>query len=305
MELSQLEYFKELAAIRHFTAAAQSIAISQPALSRSIKRLEEELGVPLFDRVGKSIRLTRYGEIFLEYATRALEEIKNGRQALAALSAPTKGIVNLGFLHSLGTYLVPELIRQSHALFPQIQFTLTQNNSVYLLQPLLDGKVDLLLSSELTAPLVKWEPLCLEELFVVVPRGHRLARRGSIHLAEIAAEPIVTFKPEYNLRALCEDSFASLHLAPHIAFEGDEIMTVASLVSAGLGVSLIPHIPGLEHLDIVFLPVQAPKCIRSIGLCWNGGRHMPPAVQKIRRFMSDAFHSAGQLKLEPYYKPLP
>ncbi len=73
MELSQLEYFKELAAIRHFTAAAQSIAISQPALSRSIKRLEEELGVPLFDRVGKSIRLTRYGEIFLEYATRALE----------------------------------------------------------------------------------------------------------------------------------------------------------------------------------------------------------------------------------------
>jgi DNA-binding transcriptional LysR family regulator len=305
MELNQLEYFKTLASLCNFTAAAHAISISQPALSRSIRRLEEELGVPLFDRVGKSVYLTKYGETFLAFAARSLSEIENGRQAISALSAPTQGIVNLGFLPSFGTYLVPEIIRQSSSLFPKIQFTLTQNSSDSLIKMLSDGKLDLLLcSTSFENHAIRFELLCTEELYIVVPKTHRLAARGEISLAEIAAEPFIAFKPQYLLRTISEKFFAAMNIAPQINFEGDEILTVASLVAAGLGVAMIPHTVGLEHLDIVFLKVRAPKCARPIGLAWNGERFLSPVAKKIRRFISDAFQHTEKLKLEPYYRPL-
>lgn len=305
MELNQLEYFKELATVCHFTAAAQQIAISQPALSRSIKRLEDELGVPLFDRVGKSVSLTKCGEIFLEHTAKALQEIENGRQAISRLSAPEKGVVNLGFLHSFGSYLVPNLIKESNNLFPQIQFTLTQNSSSYLTKLLTDGEIDLLLcSAPLTMPDIKWDALCSEELFIVVPKAHHLAGHDTIKLQEIAAEPYITFKPQYGLRVLSEHFFAAAGVVPHVAFEGDEIMTVASFAAAGLGVAFIPHVPGLEHLDLKFIPISEPRCIRPICLAWNSSRYLAPSVKKIRQFMLDIFNNPTKLPLAPYYKPL-
>lgn len=305
MELNQLEYFKELAALCHFTAAAQQISISQPALSRSIKRLETELGVPLFDRIGKSVRLTQYGEIFLTHALKALQEIENGKQSIATLSSPEKGIVQLGFLHSFGSYLVPKLVKESILLYPQIQFTLTQSSSAHLFQLLTDGEIDLLLCAKPPEKDdINWQQLCNEELFVVVPLTHHLSHRQAIMLHEIATEPYITFKPQYGLRRLCEQFFSAAGLSPHITFEGDEIITIASFVAAGLGVALIPHVPGLEHLDLRFLPVSKPQCVRPICLAWSSKRYLSPVVKKIRQFMLDTFQSPGKLPLAPYYKPL-
>lgn len=302
MDLNQLEYFKALADIKHFTQAAQNIAVSQPALSRSIAKLERELGLPLFNRSGKTIKLTQYGEIFLSYVERSLQEITNGKQALANLSNPNKGTIRLSFLHSLGSYLIPVLLSSFRRQYPQIQFKLDQNNSALLTKQLLDGDADLCICSTLTSTnSLSWITLGSEELFVVVPHNHRLAKRQSIRLAEIAQEPLITFKkPMYGLRLLADRFFEAANIRPKITFEGDEIMTVAGLVDANLGVALIPHIPGLEHFNIVFIPVEVPICTRPIGIAWNTAKYLSPAAKNFHQFVVRSFQNNNSSYLSPY-----
>ena len=145
MDLSQLEYFRALAHIRHFTKAAASISISQSALSRSITKLENELGHPLFDRTGHEISLTPDGQRFLIHVERALSEIEEGRRELDHENDPQGGIINLSFIHSLGTYMLPVLLSEFKVQNPSTRFNLQQNDSTLLAQGLIDGTSDLCL----------------------------------------------------------------------------------------------------------------------------------------------------------------
>lgn len=291
MEWHQLEYFKLVAELQHVTNAAEQLSISQPALSRSIAKLEEELGFPLFERRGKHIVLNRYGVIFLQYVERSIQEITAGKQVIHDLIHPDYGSVSLSFLHSLGSNLVPGLLSKFRSKCPTIQFKLYQNATTLLLDQLEAGEVDLCLCSPVTRrDNVEWEPLFTEELFVTVPRGHRLAHRDSIELKEIANEPIVTFKKDYGLRILTDHLFREADLNPFITFEGEEIMTVAGLVEAKLGVALIPHAFGLDKTNISFLPVSTPKCQRVIGIAWTKERYLSPAAQKFKNFVIQSFH---------------
>jgi DNA-binding transcriptional LysR family regulator len=301
MEINQLEYFKTLAHINHFTQAAQTISISQPALSRSIAKLEHELGVPLFNRIGKKISLTPYGQTFLVHIERALQEINRGHQAIADLTKPDQGNVHLSFLHSLGAYLIPNLLSRFRQIYPKIHFSLDQNNSANLTRQLLDEDTDLCICSTfMTTTPFCWKELYSEEIFVAVPSNHRLANRKSIHLKEIANEPLVTFKPMYSLRILADTFFNTVAIRPRITFEGDEIVTVASFVAANLGVALIPHSPSLDYLDLVFLPISQPVCSRTIILAWNQNKYISPAAHKFQQFITNIFDMHKSIPLTPY-----
>ncbi|MBP2626684.1 MAG: transcriptional regulator, LysR family [Firmicutes bacterium] len=290
MEWQQLEYFKYVAQIQHITRAAEGLSISQPALSRSIARLEEELGFPLFDRCGKGIVLNRYGQIFLQHVKRAMEEIIGGKQVIQDLLHPDHGSVSLSFLHSLGSNFVPGLLSKFLSNNPNIQFKLYQNATNFLLDQLAAGEIDLCLCSPAaTSEKVEWEPLFTEELFVIVPTEHRLAKRNSIELNEIKGEPVVTFKKDYGLRILADQLFKEAGLSPFITFEGEEILTVAGLVEAKLGVALIPHVFGLDKTNISFLSISNPKCQRTIGMAWTKERYLSPAAQKFKKFVIHSF----------------
>ena len=112
MELNQLEYLLPLRHIKNFTKAAKSLNVSQPALSRSISRLEKDLNIPLFIRDSRKVNLTQYGQTFLTYAERILQELETARQDITNMAEPDSGVVNLSFMHSLGVYLVPELLKE-------------------------------------------------------------------------------------------------------------------------------------------------------------------------------------------------
>jgi len=290
MEWHQLEYFKAVAQMQHVTHAAQRLSLSQPALSRAIAKLEEELGFPLFDRCGKNIVLNRYGLIFLQHVERAMQEITVGKQVIQDLLHPDHGSVSLSFLHSLGSNLVPGLLSKFLPNNPDIQFKLYQNATKFLLDQLDAGEIDLCLCSPVaTREKIEWEPLFTEELFVIVPTEHRLAKRSSIELNEIKDEPVVTFKQDYGLRILADQFFKEAGLSPFITFEGEEIITVAGLVEAKLGVALIPHVVGLAKTNIVFLPISKPKCQRTIGMAWTKERYLSPAAQKFKNFVIHSF----------------
>jgi hypothetical protein len=291
MELNQLEYFVALAHIKNFTKAAKSLNVSQPALSRSISRLEKDLNIPLFIRDSRKVNLTQYGQTFLTYAERILQELETARQDITNMAEPDSGVVNLSFMHSLGVYLVPELLKEFRKIYPKIQFRLSQNHSFLLSKQLFKGESDLCLcSSPINSEDIAWVPLLTEELFIIVPSTHPLAHRSSINITEVASEAFITLKPMYGLRTKTEHIFEVASIRPKIRFEGDEIVTVASLVAANLGVSLVPKIPGMEHLDIKFISVDNPKCTRDIGLAWYANKPLSLAAHRFQNFIIDKFN---------------
>lgn len=287
MELQQLEYFLAIANIGNFTKAAKSVSITQSALSRSIIRLEKELGVQLLNRNTKEVTLTKYGAMLLTHAEKI---VKEENAAKMEIDKPDTQIINLSFLHSLGSYIVPRLISGFRKTHPQCKFKLNQDNSTVLTQQLTEGKTDLCICSNLLMnEIIGWLPLCSEELFVIVPLNHPLAARESVSLEDIADESFITLKPFYGLRLLANQLFDMMNVIPHIEFEGDEIVTVANLVAADLGVSLIPKIPGMENLNIKFLKLSSPHCRRTIGIAWDTSRLLSPLVCEFQKFALDSF----------------
>ena len=293
MELNQLQYFRIMAHVQHFTKAAKEASISQSALSRSIAKLEDELGVPLFDRSKRDACLTRQGRILLPHVERALEELETARQELSDRDDEEEGVINLSFPHSLAGHFLPTLLGQFHREHPHIRFILNQHNSAYLAKQLADGATDLCFCSTImTTDRVVWNHLWSEELFLAVPKSHPLAERESLTLKDIENEPLIAMKPSHSLRLLSDQLFETAGSHPQIIFEGNDINTLAGLVSAGLGVSLIPQLLDTTELNIVFIPVSFPLCRRSIGLAWNTTQSLSPAAVAFQQFIFH--HFAGR-----------
>ncbi|WP_216831271.1 LysR family transcriptional regulator [Alkalihalobacterium elongatum] len=294
MEWQQLEYFQRLAQVQHFTRAAESLYISQPALSRSIARLEKDLGVPLFERNGRSVQLSRYGKIFLTRVNEALLLIEEGKQEINDIIHPDQGQIALSFLHTLGSHLVPELIGEYRKSYPDVQFQLFQSTADILIEQLMTWEIDLCLTSEpIQTDGFKWEKLFSEQLYVIVPKAHRLAKRESIKLEEIGEEPFIGFKEGIGLRTITDRLCQKAGFKPNVMFEGQEVSTVNGLVSAGLGVSLIPDRKGLDETEVSKLEVVNHECTRSIGVAWVEGRYMSPIVQKFKSFVIEQFKSTS------------
>lgn len=290
MEWEQLEYFQTLARMQHVTKAAKSLSITQPALSRSIARLENHLGVPLFDRQGRSISLNQYGHIFLRRVQAMMKEYTEGKEEIQALLKPDQGVVSLGFLHTLGTTLVPDLIGSFQQEYPNISFQLKQNHSYWLLERLKSGDLDLcLLASIKPENPIQWIKLWSEELFVFVPNDHPLASRESITLNEIAGERFILLKKGYALRMTVDELFEKANIQPNIMFEGEEAATAAGFVAAGLGISIIPDLKGLDQSKITKIRVSWPECQRVIGIAWIKGRFLSPVAETFKQYVISHF----------------
>ncbi|MGX9136296.1 LysR family transcriptional regulator [Rummeliibacillus sp. JY-2-4R] len=286
MDLQQLKYFQTVARIEHMTHAAELLNISQPALSKSIAQLEEEIGVPLFERKGRSIKLNRYGELFLTRTLPINKLYDDVKQEILDLVAPDSGVLSLGFTHTVGMELVPHLVHRFRNKFPNVQFEFTQNNSSHILQQLEEGKFDLCLVPYVETDIpFEWIELWREELFVIVPKNHPLAIRKQIDLSQIGEYPFVSIKKGNSLRQINDQLLELANISPEIVFEGEEFHTVAGFVEAGLGVALLPNIRGLNAYQVSKIPVSYPACERKLGLAFMGKRYMPQVAQTFRNFI--------------------
>ncbi|MDN0196716.1 LysR substrate-binding domain-containing protein [Streptomyces sp. S.PNR 29] len=294
MDLQVLRSFQAVAEGTTVTDAAADARITQPALSRALKRLEDEVGAELFQRVGRGLRLTPAGRVFKEYVDATLDNYDRGRRAVAEVVDPDAGVVSLAFLHTLGTWLVPRLVTDFRQSFPQARFELHQDGEAGLTRHLLDATADLIItSSEPGHPLITWRRLLVEPLRLAVPARHRLARRHRIRLAEVAEERFILLKPGYGLRDITETLCREAGFVPLVGFEGEEVETLRGLVAAGLGVSLIPSSPDTTAtLDapIRYLEITDVRGARDIGIAWLSSRAVPPIA---RRFLDHAMESAS------------
>jgi len=292
MELQQLKYFQTVARLQHFTHAAEELFISQPSLSRAIANLEEELGAPLFDRLGRQVRLNRLGRTFLRRVERIFVELEEGKHEVADLIGPERGVVTFAFLHTVGARLLPGLLSSFRAQHPHIDFRLSQNSAGLMLQQLEEGEIDLCIASPSYQKAgIGWVNLMTEELFLAVPPNHPLAGRGSVRLIEVAEENFISLKPANGIRQITDNLCRQAGFEPKIAFEGEEMNTARGLVAAGLGVSLVPELAwqGISDPLPARLRIEEPLCQRTIGLAWMEERYLSAAARLFRTFIIDYF----------------
>jgi DNA-binding transcriptional LysR family regulator len=283
----RLRQFIIVAREEHLTRAAEILGVPQPTLSRSIARLEAEMGVPLFTRPGRSIRLTRHGRALLDSAERSVAALTAGVHRVIGEADPARGRVALGFLHTLGGDAVPRLLRDFRAQYPAVRFVLVQDSGNALLARLRDGEIDVCLIAPLprNGDGLRSRKLDEQRIDLFVPTGHRLAGRPGIRLAEAAEEDFIVMVPGYGLRTIADELCQAAGFQPRIAFEGEEADTARGLVGAGLGVSLLPATAAsLADPAVVAVRITVPKAARTVGIAWLAGRPLIPPAAAFRDF---------------------
>lgn len=283
MELDTIRAFLSVADGSTVTETAEHLHRTQPAVSRALARLEREVGTPLLQRVGRGVTLTPAGRELARHARDTLDAYERGVRSVQDITAPDGGFVPVAFLHTLGTWLVPELIRGFRTQRPHVRFDLRQHGDAGLIDDLLNGVVDLAITGDRPQlAQVESRRLFQEPLRLVVPPDHRLAARRTARLRDVADEQFIVLKPGFSLRTVTEDLCAQVGFTPGIGFEGEEVETLRGLVSAGLGVALLPEPRGGAAPVAPSLRITDVRASREIGLAWIRDRNLPPASIQFR-----------------------
>ncbi len=292
METEVLRWFQQVADGVTVTEVADLAMVSQPAVSRALSRLEDEIGTPLLQRSGRVLRLTQAGAEFKRHADAAMHQLDDGLAAVNELLDPEFGTVTLSFQLSLGTWLVPQVVRRFRETSPKVRFRLLQAHDVLAASLVARGRVDMELTSRRADdPLVAWQPLFTEQLYLAVPAGHRLAQLEEVPLADAVDQDFVMMRPGWRLRELSDHLCASAGFAPQVVFESDDLSTIRSFVEAGLGVAILPAMdanpvsprPGEPWL----VRLTDDDASRDVGLAWSPSRRLLPAAERFRTFLLD------------------
>jgi DNA-binding transcriptional LysR family regulator len=285
MDVQTLRLFREVAGGATVTETAAGAHLTQPALSRALRRLEHDAGAELFRRSGRVLRLTPAGHAFKRHVDLVLDQLDQGLREVGEIVAPGTGVVPLAFLHTFGTWLVPSVLRGFLREHPGARFELRQHGEAGLEAELLEGTADLVITSgDPGHPQLHWTRLLVEPLRLAVPPHHRLASRRRVRLADLADETFILLRKGYALRETTERLCAEAGFAPRIGFEGDEVETLRGLVTAGLGVSVLP-LPHTAELVAPHLELTDVDAARDIGLAWAAGRTLPPLSETFRRYV--------------------
>lgn len=277
-------WFVVLAEEENVTAAAARLHIPQPTLSRRLGRLERQLGSTLFDRTGKRLQLNAAGRLYAEHLRRAHAELAAAEQAVRELRAHGPRVVHLGFLHSFGTWLVPDLIQRTRQVDPGMRFELVQDAAEVITAEVLSGEIDLgIVSPRPREAPVSWRRLLRQEINLIVPSADPLARRGSVAFTELRDREFAAMARGFGMRRLLEEACAQAGFEPRISVECQELDTVAGLVAAGIGVALLPDSPD-RHLPagVSVLEVTGVDAAREVGLIWARGAALSGPARQVR-----------------------
>ncbi len=286
MELRHLRYFIAVAEELHFTRAAQRVGIAQPPLTFQIKALEKELGVQLFDRQPGRVSLTAPGRVYLEEARAILEHIKVAALRCQLSAQEMVGRISVGFTESASFRAeVTGALHQYRSLYPRVDMSLEESRTGPLVEALRQGRVDV---AFVRLPVgadegIRFLPVSIEPMVVVVPNGHRLAERKQVRLEDLRDEPFVLY-PRTTRDGLPEMVVAACEargFSPKVVQATPQISSTINLVASGLGVSVVPACMQSSRADAVrYLPLVGSGLVASLGLAHRAG-DLPPVVRNL------------------------
>ncbi|HEY3663221.1 MAG TPA: LysR family transcriptional regulator [Chthoniobacterales bacterium] len=298
MEIHQLRYVVAVAEEGSFSHAAEREHVSQPSLSQQIQKLEAELNQQLFDRLPRAVVLTEAGRSLLGYARQILTGIADARRSVAALGEEVAGRLSVGAVPSIALYVLPRLIREFQQRYPKVTFEVFEDTTDKLGHRLEDGTLDVVLASSGDEPLtLERHSLGKEPLLLLVPEKHRLARKKAIKWSDLAGEKFLLLHPVHSLSVKVRQLLAENHLNPEIVLQGAQLVTIASMVAAGLGVTVIPAMmTGTEFIGgCVAVPFARPVPTRELTLLRNPLRFESKAAAAFRAEAAAAFPSQNNV----------
>lgn len=245
MELRHLRYFVAVAEEENVTRAAAKLHVAQPAVSRQIRDLEEDLGAALLERSAKAVRLTDAGRIFLEEARAVLQRVDDAVKAVQAVAGGATGDLHVGYAPSLTVQILPRALRRFQTDWPRVRVSLHDLSTGEMLAGLRENRLDLALMVQPTAADLRglrFQELARYPMCVAVAPGHRLARSRSLSLSKALSEPLIGYSraeyPEYHVTI--EEIFRSLGRPPTSIEEHDSVSSLIAAVEAGRGLALVP-----------------------------------------------------------------
>jgi LysR family transcriptional regulator, hydrogen peroxide-inducible genes activator len=273
MELHQIRYFCAIVDSGSFSRAARLSHVSQPSLSQQIRKLEDELGARLFDRLGRSVRLTEIGQTFLPRARAVLREVEGARGDLAQQENSMRGTVTIGVIPTVAPYLLPAHLTKFSRKFPEAKISVVEEITPVLLERLRAASIDLaMLALPVRGHEFETFPILTEPLFAALPQNHSLAHRRFVALKDLRAEPFLILRDGHCFRenALAACDRARLH--PQIVFESGQFSSLLSMVAAGMGVSLVPEMAVDKRTSCVYVRLSDDQATRTIGVVRLRGR---------------------------------
>jgi DNA-binding transcriptional LysR family regulator len=286
IDIRQLRYFQAVAEELHFGRAAARLRIAQPALSRQIQQLEEEIGAQLLRRTQRVVELTPAGALFLDRTSQILEDVSKAVADARRISKGEYGHLVVGFIHSSTYGLLPAVVERFRHLYPDIELELREMSIAEQHDALSRGLIDIGLLRPQSAPAgIEIQPIMDDPFLLAVPDKHPLAKLEAVHMQALAAEPIIMFSkresPLFHSRitAMCEQA----GFTPKIAQHATQIHTIVGLVGAGIGIAVVPGTArNLHPKSVRFLEIlDEPKPVH-VALGWQRGKDTP-AIRSFRQ----------------------
>ncbi len=297
MELHQLRYFCAVADLASFSRAAEQCHVAQPSLSQQIRKLEEEIGARLFDRLGRSIRLTALGQSFLPRARAVLRELEDAKRDLSDRKEEIAGPVCIGAIPTIAPYLLPPLLAEFSRKAPQAKLTVVEEITPVLLEHVKAGTVDVaVLALPVRGPEFDSFVLRRERLFAVLPKRHPLARRDEITLAALREEPFLLLRDGHCFRDTAVSACEGARFDPQVIFESGQFSSILGLVGSGMGVSLVPEMAVEKRRDCAYVPIADERAFRIIGAVKLRGRTLSRAQRAMIRHLRDSATGAAKGK---------
>ncbi len=282
LDLHLLEQFVTLARTQNFTRAATELNISQPALSRAIQRLEEQLGQPLFERKPREVALTDFGQLFLERAKEILRLVEETFSELTDASG--RGRVRLGAIPTIAPYLLPSLLSSFSRNYPQVSVVVQEDTTDNLTKRCSHGEIDLaIVALPLVAKYLEVEPLFEEELLLVLAADHPLAAANQLAMADLDGYPFILLNEAHCLSDHIASFCQRQSLQPVTIERTSQLVTVQELVALHHGISLIPAMA--RKLDLsdrrVYRSIHGEKPLRTVAMMWNPYRFQSQAMKAL------------------------
>jgi len=278
MEMQQLRYVVAVARTGNFSRAAEQCHVSQPSLSQQIMKLEDELSERLFDRMKRAAKLTPHGKTFLRRAMRILHEVDAVKREAVEANSLLRGTITIGVLPTIAPYLLPESVAEFTEKYPGVEIVVQEDTTAQLLKHTLAYEIDFaLVSQPINDERLAVRVLFAEELLLALPPGHPLTRKSKIGVGDLACERLIVMKEGHCLGDQVLNFCEKRDWHPQISFRSAQLETIQALVSAGLGLSLIPAMAartGRRDLPD-YRSFQSPKPQRKIAAVWPKQR--PPA----------------------------
>ena len=292
MTLTELRYVVAVAREKHFGRAAETCSVSQPTLSVSIKKLEEELDVRIFERGTAEVSVTPIGEEIVRQAQAVLEQAAQIRETARRKKDPLSGPLALGVIYTIGPYLLPELVRQAIERVPEMPLLLQENFTARLLELLRSGELDCAIMAEPFPDAgLAIAPLYDEPFMVALPKGHELAARKSISSEELRHEKMLLLGTGHCFRdhvlEVCPE-YAQFSSGESVGirktFEGSSLETIKHMVASGMGVTVVPQlaVPAERQAHIVYVPFTKPAPTRRVVLAWRRSFTRYEAIAALR-----------------------